>query len=60
MECRVGGRGGERDLHAGDGGVGRRSSGIGRSIGTTHGVVNEHVDNCDNASTSTSTGSNTV
>ena len=47
-----------RDLHADGGGVGRCSRGVGRLISTMHGVVNEHADNCVNASTSAST--NTV
>ena len=47
-----------RDLCAGGSGVGCRLRGVGRSIGTTNGVVNEHTKNCINASASAST--NTV
>ena len=47
-----------RDLHAGGGAVGRRLRGVGCSISATHGVVNEHAENCANASASAST--NTV
>ena len=47
-----------RDLHADGSGVGRHSRGIGRLISATHGVVDEHADNCINTSTSAST--NTV
>ena len=37
-----------RDLRAGGGGAGRRLRGVGCSISTTHGVVNEHAKNCIN------------
>jgi hypothetical protein len=46
-----------QDLHAGGGGVGRRSRGDGRLISATHGVADKHADNCINASTSASTKS---
>ena len=47
-----------QDPHAGGGGVGCRSKGIGRSISTTHGIVDGRANNCVNASASAST--NTV
>ena len=44
-----------QDLRADNGGVGHRSRGVCRLISTTHGIVDNHANNCVNASASVST-----